>query len=568
MEQRWGKFRSFLRFLWEGETTTVSEEARPTEAKIHQNIYAMPTAMDFKRQADRQQLSAIIAALLCSLILGSAYVLTGWDNIALPVAMIVAVAVPMLLWRYPIFGLYLVLACVCLFDVFPRSFTDAVFDNAKFPLWFNINTIIALYTYVDPHVIPVNLFEIIVVLMGLMSLVRMSYYKTMKFRAGDLLAPIAVYIAFVTIGWILGITSGGDFNLSLQEVRAQFYFLYAYCLAVNMVENRSQVRTVFWITALCIGLKGILYTFRRYVTLAGQPLDDQGVGSHEEAFMFDVFLMMLLCCVFSKSYTKLQWAMWALLPLIILGNIATNRRTGTAALVIALPIFLIGCYAAFPRRRINIVIFAAMTASLGYLYYQAFKNSSLSIAQPARAIHSYFEPDARDASSNLYRDAENISQFATIKDNLLGYGYGKRFYHAVDMRALLNGADVNVIYPLWDILPHNQILWVWMRTGTQGFFAFWIMASLIVIRSMFFLKRPDLTNEDRALGLLTLTIMPMLLVFAVYDVQLSNFRNMLLTGIFIGTSCSGFRGEFSSLLFGKANSQEPSVSLGLTPGIR
>ena len=209
-----------------------------------------------------------------------------------------------------------------------------------------------------------------------------------------------------------------------------------------------------------------------------------------------------------------------------------------------------------------------MTASLGYLYYQAFKNSSLSIAQPARAIHSYFEPDARDASSNLYRDAENISQFATIKDNLLGYGYGKRFYHAVDMRALLNGADVNVIYPLWDILPHNQILWVWMRTGTQGFFAFWIMASLIVIRSMFFLKRPDLTNEDRALGLLTLTIMPMLLVFAVYDVQLSNFRNMLLTGIFIGTSCSGFRGEFSSLLFGKANSQEPSVSLGLTPGIR
>ena len=260
--------------------------------------------------------------------------------------------------------------------------------------------------------------------------------------------------------------------------------------------------------------------------------------------------------------------MWALLPLVILGNLATNRRLGTAALVLAIPIFLIGCYAAFPRRRIGIVIFAAMAASLGYLYYQAFKNSNLSIAQPARAIHSYFDPNARDASSNLYRDAENISQFATIKDNLLGYGYGKPFYHAVDMRAVLNGGDPDVVYPNWDIFPHNQILWVWMRTGTQGFFAFWIMASLVVIRSMFFLKRPDLTDEDRALGLLTLTIMPMLLVFGVYDLQLSNFRNMLLTGIFIGTSCAAFRGGNISLLFGKANPQNASVSPRDMPGIR
>jgi hypothetical protein len=64
-------------------------------------------------------------------------------------------------------------------------------------------------------------------------------------------------------------------------------------MAVNIARDNRQVNSLFWMTAICISLKGALYTFRRYVTIAGQPLPDQGVGSHEEAFLFVAFVLLL-----------------------------------------------------------------------------------------------------------------------------------------------------------------------------------------------------------------------------------------------------------------------------------
>ena len=538
MAGRKDQIRRILHFLWEGtsaETTPEEKQAAAQRnAEIYRDIYSVPSAQFYKKAADRTQWQAILMAALLGVLFGVAFTILRKDNIVIPLALAVAIVLPALLWRYPIFGFYLIFTMVCLIEVFPRSFSDSITDRV--PLWFNGNMIIMYYGGGDPHALPFNLFEVLVILMGVMSLIRMAYLKNFTFRTGDLFIPILVYIGFAIVGWLHGITSGGDFNLSLQEVRSQVYYLIGYSMAVNMIESRDQVRKMFWIAAICIGIKGALYAFRRYITLAGQDITDQGVGSHEEAFFFDAYITLLLICFITKSHKKMTTVMLIMLPAVLLGNVATNRRAGTAAMVIAAPVLIAGCYAAFPARRKQIVIFTVIISMASYAYYVRYRESPSSIAQPARAIKSYFEPDDRDEQSNAYRDAENLNQFYTIQANPLGYGYGKPFLHVVPM------VDISHIYELWDILPHNQILWVWMRTGTQGFYAFWIMMSLIIIRSCFFIRRKDITDEERTLGLMALTITPVLLLFGLFDLQLSNYRDMLMASIIVGASCAKIKG--------------------------
>ena len=314
----------------------------------------------------------------------------------------------------------------------------------------------------------------------------------------------------------------------MQEIRSQFYFGLAYLMAFNMIQDRKLLRTALWVMVLCIGLKGILYTFRRYVTLHGLPLPDQGVGSHEEAFFFDAFLVLLLSFTVCGTFPKLRGVMLALLPFVVLGSLACNRRAGTAAFVVIVPVLVLAAYQAFPVRRRLIGILSLVGAAAFLGYYTAFKNSSSILAQPARAISSQFTPDARDASSNAYRDAENADLMATIHSAPLGYGYGKHMLHAVPI------ADISSQYEWWDIMTHNQVLWVWMRVGTFGFLAFWMMVSAILIFAARTVRSERADTETKSLAMAGMLIVGALMIFGLLDLQFSNFRDMLFAGLWAG----------------------------------
>ena len=485
------------------------------------------TADDFLAAAERRRRRFFWGGALLALVAGGTFVAYGTDNILLPLALLVGVLTPVLLWRFPRLALYGVYAAVCLFELAQTGYADALTDRV--PFFWDVNTIFQTYAHKDFKAIPLNLLEVFLLTAGVCSLLRSVFTGTARLRAGALIVPIAAYMAFVAWGCVNGLATGGDFKIALQEVRAQFYFLIGYLMAINLVQEKRQIGVLFWMTALCIGLKGILYTFRRYVTLAGQPLPDQGVGSHEEAFFFDAFLSLLLVLILCGVYQKLQWVMWALLPVVVLGNLATNRRAGTAALIVLVPILLLAAYRALPQRRRLAGILAGVLAVGGGLYYQAFKNSSGMLGEPARAVRSQFQPDARDASSNAYRDAEDADLMATIKiAPVQGYGYGKRMLHAVPI------ADISQEYEWWDVMTHNQILWVWMRVGTVGFFAFWMMVAAILIRAAQTIRVSGAAPETQAVALFVMTIIGMLMIFGLLDLQLSNFRDMLFAAFWTG----------------------------------
>ena len=109
-----------------------------------------------------------------------------------------------------------------------------------------------------------------------------------------------------------------------------------------------------------------------------------------------------------------------------------------------------------------------------------------------------------------------------------GIGYGRRYLHVVPMD------DISKVYPLEDYLPHNQVLWVWERVGTLGFLAFWGMISAIFILAGQTIRTPKADGLTKAVGLFALLATLLLVIFGMLDLQLSNFRDVLFVGVWIG----------------------------------
>ena len=493
----------------------------------------MPTADDYAEAMRRRNTQFLVGGVLLAAAVVGIFAGFGMETVLPPVVLLLMLTVPLLLWRYPRLPLYVTLAAACLFETGQLSgmdghpFADSLTDRV--PIFWNINTILQIYGHTNFKGVPLNLFEIFVLVAGVCSLLRAVYSGTAGLRGGPLLVPISVYLFFVIMGWINGILTGGDFKISLQEVRPQFYFGVAYLMAVNIVREKRDITRLLWVAVICIGVKGILLTFRRYVTLHGLPLPDQGVGSHEDAFFMDAFLLLLLCLSLCRVLPKIQRVMWMLLPFVALADLALNRRAATAAMVIAVPIILLAAYQSLPDRRRQVAALAAVMAVSFSIYYPLFKNSENAFAQPARAIKSNFQPDARDASSNASRDNENLDLMATIHSApAQGYGYGRPFFQIVPMN------DVIRIYDLEPFIPHNQILWIWERVGSFGFLAFWMMISSIIIFAGQTVRAARADGFTKAVGIFALLMTTMLVLFGLLDLQLSNFRDVLFVGIWAG----------------------------------
>ncbi len=510
----------------------TSDPQKPAFAAIPSPLLELlPDAGAFANNVKRSKFIGVLWALLLSLVCGGLFVLLDLDSAALPLVFIAIFVVPFLLWRYRKFSLYLIVPATILFEVLPNDVSEGLFDQV--PFFWNVNTIFQRRG-IGFEALPINLFELIFLVAGFGNMVRNVYMRTVKIQFGTLIWPLVIYTLMVILNTVRAFGENQDHTIVLQEIRSQFYLITMYLFAINITDPKVDVKRFAWIFAVCAGIKGLAYCYRRYVLIAGLPLPDQGVGSHEEAFFFCCFVGLLLAAWLVKMRGSLMVWLWLLYPAVVLGNLATNRRAGTAALVIALPILIMAAIRAMPKRRTMAIVLGVLMVTVGPVYYYTFRNSESTIAQPARAIKSHFEPNARDESSDLYRKAEIANMMDTIKESplttLIGYGYGKPFLKNHPM------ADISKTYALWDVIPHNQILWVWMRTGTIGFIAFWMIIAFAIVRicRLMILSENDDSPWAQLLALWAFSIVVMAIVFGLLDLQLSCYRNMIFVGLVLG----------------------------------
>ena len=164
--------------------------------------------------------------------------------------------------------------------------------------------------------------------------------------------------------------------------------------------------------------------------------------------------------------------------LALVAMLANSRRAGVYALAGAVGVILLLAFRFEPtlRKRIAWLSVAMLIAGAGFVVYAWDKQYGVQ-AQLVRPIRSLVDPTARDFSSDLYRTAETANLKFTFRTSpIFGVGFGSPFYIVNPM------ADISNFYPLWNVIPHNSLMWVGMRMGAIGFIAFWGLIGLAVLQ--------------------------------------------------------------------------------------
>ncbi len=210
---------------------------------------------------------------------------------------------------------------------------------------------------------------------------------------------------------------------------------------------------------------------------------------------------------------------------MLVASLANQRRAAILALAVAAMLLLLTTAVVQPRRRRAVgAIVLALAVALPP-YYLAYANKSGLLAEPARAIASAFKPDARDASSNLYRVYEDKDIMATMRTSpIIGYGYGKVMLTPYPL------ADISGSYIFWNVMPHDSILWVWMRLGTIGYLLLWCMIAAALIQAAQ-LARRLIDPHLQGIAVLVLLLIVQEVIFGYLDLQWANYRNLIVVGV-------------------------------------
>jgi hypothetical protein len=215
----------------------------------------------------------------------------------------------------------------------------------------------------------------------------------------------------------------------------------------------------------------------------------------------------------------------------LIALIANNRRADYVTLLAGIAVAWVLVIVLKPQARRPLVTALVLCVLLGGAYVLAFQHAGGALGQPANAVVSVFRPsaaDQRDASSNAYRAIENYDLKSTeAVSPLLGYGFGKPFLQP----ELL--PDVSQLDPYYLYVPHNNVLWIWMRLGPLGFAALWYLIGTGIVCGCLIARR--LRNLDLQLfAIFAVSALVMEVIVAYGDYQFYFYRNMIYIGIALG----------------------------------
>ena len=363
--------------------------------------------------------------------------------------------------------------------------------------------------------------ELIVIVTLLVVLVRalMEGQPLRSPQYGWLLALFLVHI-IVSIGW--GVSRGGILNIALWETRNLFIMGIIAFLVPNVFTNRGEVHQCINLLCIAIVVLSVEIIWRNFAVIPDGASKDLSFGHDAPVFMDFAVILFLARWIWPATAAQ-RWTV-VLVPLLLYAQMLTERRAGWVSLDIGLALLAIFVF----RLRRKIFFYAVLPILLVYAgYLVTFWNAEGPIAQPARAVRSINNPEGRDVTSNQYRVYERGNIRQNIMDQRFsGLGFGQQFTFYYPM------ADLSW-WPFWRYIPHNTVLWVWMKMGPLGFIVFLSLIYATMVRGVQLLKQ---ASQDYAAPYLaaTVAVVLMLMVFSFVDLGLTADRPTGLLGFAIG----------------------------------
>jgi hypothetical protein len=459
----------------------------------------------------------LLATLILTPLMVLAGVILGFGEVLVAIAALVALALTA--WK-PIMGLYLLVICAVVIEQDPLTGTPIGTDNLHVYFW-------PLHLQGLPER-PIGFF--ILAVLAIIVITRLLQWRRPLY-GGQLFYPFVFFLGCVAMGILHGLSSGGSFRIIVLEVRPWWYLFVSYLLAFNVVSEVKHVRNILWITIIGTAVKGVQGVYIVYFYLGGHISGNNEIMAHEQSFFFILVLLLLALMALHRVQRGFLIAILLSLPCLMIALIANNRRADYVALLAGIAVAWILVIVLKPQARRVLVAALVLCVLLGGAYVLAFQHSGGALGQPANAVISIFKPsaaNARDASSNAYRAIEDYDlKYTEAASPLLGYGFGKPFLQPQVL------PDVSQLDPYYLYIPHNNVLWIWMRLGPLGFAALWYLIGTGIVCGCLIARR--LRNvELRLFAIFSVSALVMEVIVAYGDYQFYFYRNMIYIGITLG----------------------------------
>ena len=349
------------------------------------------------------------------------------------------------------------------------AFTDLI------PWWRSISHGMILF--------PVEIFMIVTLLVWMLKAAAGSGWGITK---SPLNKAFAVLWVLLVIALGIGLSHGAQLKYALWELRTFMYLTAAYLLANALLRTRRALYAIAWTIVVGTGFKSLQGTYIYFAYARDMTPRPQEILGHEEALFFTIFIILTAALWLYQQRGRLRTTATCLLPFVIIADLANARRTAWLDLFLGLATLGIISWVTLPNRRRVLSRTLCATLCLSAVYFPAYWNHSGTLAQPARAVRSQFDPSQRDESSDVYRQEEDVNLLLNIQSSgPLGRGFGVPIVYSVSI------ADIEALDPLIVYVPHDGILWIWLRIGLQGEIVFWSLIAIGIIRSSRLAKSSD-----------------------------------------------------------------------------
>lgn len=475
---------------------------------------ALPQAPSRGARVDR-------ALIVCSVAVGAVYLLSGAS--VFTAVSLVGLAGVVILTLYRIdWGFMLFVGVVLAFDQFPPSGFDRsiigkeYFQNLK-SQQFLASVDFAVANPLELHLLLIFLTWVFMILMK----------KDLVFLRPPGRGAIGLFFAWMGLSAVLGVGRGGDFLPALWELRALFYLGILYFFVPQIIQSREQIVQLFWVVIAALSFK-VLQGIVRVVNLGFSFGGRTQLTSHEDPLFFiSLFMLMAGLYVFHVKTAQRRVLTWIFLPMIAVFFLAQRRATWGALGACTIAYFIL---ADGPARRKFLTAITPFVLLAG-LYLGIFWDSPPSgVGYGVHLLRSAFSSEKEEAGdryySNLYRDFENYNLATTaMKSPVVGIGFGQKYEQPVKL--------VKIPFPLAEYIPHNEILWLYVKMGAVGFLLFWYFIFSWVSRATALFRRISDPYLKSVSVLLILAALGQVFV-SFYDLQLTYARNMVFLGTLMG----------------------------------
>jgi hypothetical protein len=441
-----------------------------------------------------------LAVLVVGLLIGAAGFGALDDPFALALAVLVCGAAAILV--KPILGVYLTVFFSVLGDT--QTMLGYPF-NSNFSSRESI-----LYIHNSLTFSPVELF---------LALTAVSWFahtagaRNWRLRGRPLLLPVVGLGLMVGVGLVYGVgLRGGNLTVAIWELRPLLYLVVMYVLASNLFPRVEHYVYVAWAVVLAIAVQNI-FAIHYYFTLSrAERATLEALTEHPSSLFYAwLFLLALAVCLL-KSCSRVARFLIVLtvLPTAYL-FVLSERRAAAVALAVG---FIVFAFILFFRRRKAFFVLVPAVLLLSVAYTAAFWNSSEGAGFGARAVKTVFAPKSvseRDASSDVYRIIENYDLVYTIRvAPQTGVGFGRPFYQPAQLPNIS-------FFVFSQYIPHNSILWIWLKMGYVGFVALlFLIAATLRAGTRASLALPS--GDALAVTVGALAFIVMFFVFAYVDI--------------------------------------------------